>query len=85
MRVSIHDTSGWLASSGFQDGDLIIAVNGTEFSDEAQMQMAFAAAMANEEVVFTVQRGSSTVKVTTDAKGTMDRGSFGGGMSPAAR
>ena len=85
LRVNIVDASGWLARNGFKDGDLIVAINGKEFTDEKGMSRAWAGAMANETVEFTVQRGGGSVKITANSEEFMDGVNHGGHMEPVAR
>jgi hypothetical protein len=86
LKVSIQDPDGALAKAGLQDGDLVVAVNGTEFKGAAQMQLLFAGAMGRGDAKLTLVRGSRTVELTINLKDVMQGGvKPGGSVRPVAR
>jgi len=85
LKVRITNKDGALAKAGFEDGDLIIAIEGTEFTNMQQMQMAFMGVMAKEAADMTVLRGADRLNIVVDPKTLMGGRSQGGNMQPAAR
>jgi hypothetical protein len=88
LKVSIQDPEGALAQAGFADGDLVLAVNGTEFRGTAQMQLVFGGAMMKGgDATLTILRGGQTVELTVDLQNvTRDAGNRpGGSVRPTTR
>ena len=85
MRVSIEDPDGALARLGFQDGDVIIGVDGTEFSNLRHMQALLTGASgAGHEVL--VQRGRRQLRIAFDfAAIVAGDGDGGGDLDPVVR
>lgn len=84
LRVNLQDPQGALAQAGLRDQDVVVAINGTTFEDEAGMMMAWSGAMAGKEVTLTVQRGATRVTCTLPAK-TIAGGEGGGYLEPSSR
>ncbi|MCI0652346.1 MAG: hypothetical protein L0Z55_10730, partial [Planctomycetes bacterium] len=85
MRVTIADAAGQLARAGFEDGDLIVAIEGAEFEGTRQLQLLFMSNMAKEQCKFAVLRGSERIEVTANMR-ELERGSqMGDSMEPATR
>lgn len=85
MRVLIDTRDGKLAELGFEDGDLLVGVDGVEFETSQQLQMAVMQAIGKKEAKFTVERGRRRVELTIDPRGLMDPRKLGGRFEPASR
>lgn len=86
IRVSITDPNGYLAQAGFEDGDLIVGVDGAEFVSSEQMMLAFMASLARPEVKMAVQRGSQRFDIAVDGVKLMKGPhGMGGDFEPASR
>lgn len=85
LSVSITDDNGYLAQSGFQSGDFVIGLDGKEFKNIMEFQMAFMAAMQKESVKMLVLRGNSRLDITMNPKKLMARENMGGDFEPTAR
>lgn len=68
IRVEIKNTEGYAASLGLQTGDLIVAVNGTKFTSEAQMGGLLEGLADEKSVKFTVARGASEFEVEAEVQ-----------------
>jgi hypothetical protein len=62
--VRITDPAGILAGAGLLDGDLIVAIDGTELTDSRQMQALATLAMKNEEAAITVLRDGKRLELS---------------------
>lgn len=85
MRVLIDARDGKLAELGFEEGDLLVGVDGVEFESSQQLQMAVMQAIGKKEATFTVQRGRRSVELKIDPRGLMDPRKLGGRFEPASR
>jgi len=84
LLVTVTDAEGGLAKAGFLSGDIIIGIDGVEFSGRTQMQFAFMGAMGKPEVKMNVIRSGGTIELTVKPKQMM-RGDRGGSLEPTAR
>lgn len=84
LRVHIIDPSGSFAEAGMQDGDLVIAINGVAFADEAELAMAWGSSMGGKDAVLTVLRNGGEVKVTIDMQAAL-KGDVGASLLPTSR
>jgi hypothetical protein len=66
-RVSIHG-KGRLADAGLAEGDLVVALDGTEFENGPQGKGLLAAAKAKESVKLTVLRGGRRLEIAVDPR-----------------
>jgi len=85
MRVSIYETEGAMAKAGFQDGDVVVGINGTEFTDLKQFQMLFMMSMGAKEMTMNILRGGARVDVKIEPMMFMNEGNNGGDMEPTSR
>jgi hypothetical protein len=79
ILIKVTDTAGKIAKAGFMDGDLVIGINGQEFSNMLQMQMLFAGAATKEQSTLILLRGGRRVELTVDLRGLMQGGGNRGG------
>ena len=79
MAVTLSDSNGSLAKAGFQTGDLIIGVNGTEFQDHSQMQKVLAGSRGKEEITFLIMRGDAQLEISIDSEKFHSRNKERGG------
>ena len=84
LRVTITDPTGTIGKAGFQNGDLVVAIDGSRFDNLAKLQMLMAIAMNREKATFTVLRGGREFDLTVTIKDMM-RGNQGGRLDPAKR
>jgi hypothetical protein len=84
-RVFISDGSGLLASTGFQDGDLVTAIAGKEITSFLDLQLLQAAARLSKNLALTVTRGSQKVELSLESRFLNDFGRLGGSLEPAVR
>jgi PDZ domain len=82
-QVEITDTTGRLAAAGLANGDLVVAIDGTELTDSRQMSALLRAAYVKERATLTVVRGRSRVNIEVDLR--RESGEAGGTFKPAAR
>ena len=85
MRVVIHDREGKLGQLGFEDGDLLVAIDGSEFASSQELQVALMQVIPKKEARFTVERGRRRVELTIDPRGMLDARKLGGTFEPASR
>ncbi len=85
MRVSISNANGLLARWGFADGDVLIAFDGAEFTDEKSVERGYVTAMSKDSVKAIVLRGGRRVELTMPGKELLNREELGGQMEPTAR
>lgn len=75
MRLHLYDKNADLAKLGFQDGDLLIGLEGREFKTAADVDNALRFLAAGESVAAMMQRGSKVetrplpVKIFNESKG----------------
>jgi hypothetical protein len=82
FEVRIMSDAGSLARAGLRDGDLIVAIDGEELTDGAQMQALRTLAEKKEKTRLTVLRGRERIGIEADLS---DRRSWGGSLSGARR
>ncbi len=85
IRVGITDPAGYLGRSGFRDGDLIIALEGTEFEGTRQIQLLFATNESKEQCTFTVLRGGERLEISANMRKLRPDAELGGDLEPATR
>ncbi len=85
MRVIVQRRDGTLATHGFEDGDLLVAVDGVELVSTQQLQIALMQAIAKKEVVFVVERGRARVELTLNPRELLDSKKLGGSFEPTTR
>ncbi|MCI0339992.1 MAG: hypothetical protein L0216_02380 [Planctomycetales bacterium] len=89
VGVWISDESGYLAQIGFQNGDKVTGMDGTEFRDRAHMVSLVMAATGKPEVKLAVLRGEKRLEIGASPekllRGLMDERSLGGRMYPTSR
>ncbi|MBL8842162.1 MAG: hypothetical protein JNL90_11620 [Planctomycetes bacterium] len=85
MRVLLDHRDGKLAAMGFEDGDLLVGVDGVEFESSQQLQMAVMQVIGKKEAKFTVERGRRRVELAVDPRALMDPSKLGGRFEPASR
>ncbi len=87
IHVSIADREGLLARAGFLDNDLIVGINGTEFSGQGQMQLlAVKAAATPGTATLTVERAGRRLQIKLDLQAVLAAGeSAGGGFEAVTR
>ena len=85
LDVRIHNRRGLLAQQGLADGDLIIGIDGEEFTDAFALEAAMMRGMSAETVTLTVLRGWRRVQVTLDPSALKGGGDMGGDIEPAPR
>ncbi|MEM8885047.1 MAG: hypothetical protein AAGD14_13325 [Planctomycetota bacterium] len=87
MRVSIRDAEGTMAKAGLADGDLIVGVDGVEFTGMRQMQMLLGGAMMKGEVTLNLLRGRRRIELDVNLREAMRDPDArpGGTFRPATR
>ncbi len=85
LEVTVDKKDGKLYEFGLRSRDLVIAVDGKEFTSAVELQMAVMQVMAKKEVVFTVLRGNDRLELTFDPRQLMDQGKLGGRLEPTSR
>ncbi len=78
LQVTIGEEEGLLTQVGFQDGDLIIGIDGKEIENLAQIQAAMFTSA--ERVTLMVQRGGKTVELSVEPRKMIEAGNSGKGM-----
>ena len=82
LVIRVTDPGGVFAQSGLRDGDLIVAIDGTELTDSRQMQALGTLAMKKNEAVLTVSRGGKRFEVRAHLS---DWKAWGGRLEHARR
>ena len=86
LRVTVRDPQGALAQAGFRPGDLIIGIEGVEFTDEMHMQELLLGAMSKGPVKALVLRDGGRLEIPMDIKKMFGKDGNGGGeFEPAGR
>ena len=67
LLVTIADTEGALAAAGLEDGDVVLAIGGAPFRDEAELDRPWAEGIARGEMALTVARGPLRLEVRLPA------------------
>jgi len=86
LRVSIRDARGLLAKLGLRDGDLVIGLDGKEFTGTANMQLLLMAGAAKESTTLLLIRGGKRVELSADLRPFLEEvEDHGGELDPATR
>ena len=83
--VSIADRAGTLAKAGFEDGDLIVGIDGAEFTSSQQLQGILMQALAKATLAFDVERGGRRLKIEVVPGEMIDPSKHGGSITPTTR
>jgi len=81
-RMKVED-GGWLASVGFEDGDLVVAVDGRSFESEDELK-AFLIS-GGDECRLSIERGGGTTTLAVDGKKLALGSGLGGGWTSIGR
>jgi len=84
-RVTIEKRDGTLANAGFEDGDLIVGIDGQEFESSMQMQGLLMQSLGKAKVVFAVERGSRRLTIEVNPREMLDGNKHGGSIEPTGR
>ena len=85
MTVRSVDSESALGKAGLQAGDVIIGVDGTEFTNQQQMQGLLMAARFKPETTLNVDRDGRAVDIVVTGIDPNDPRSFQADMRPATR
>ena len=85
LSVAIEDPQGYLARSGLESGDLVIAVDGVEFESWEAMWVALMTPIAKKEVKLGVLRGTRRLELMLDPKRRAREERLGGSLEPTSR
>jgi len=85
LRAVVQDGAGQLAAAGFQDGDLVVAVEGKEIASFLDLQLLSTAARMAKSLTLTVQRGAERIPLTVESRWVNDTARLGGSFEPATR
>jgi hypothetical protein len=66
LIIRITDESGVFARAGLREGDVVVAIDGTDLTDARQMQALGTLAMKKREATLTILRGGQRVEVKAD-------------------
>ncbi len=84
LVVQINKQDGKLAQAGFQGGDVVVAVDGKEFTTAAEMQAAISSLLTKKTIAFTVVRDGKSVELTVDGSALVNPFEMGGTFSPTS-
>ncbi|MFQ5654863.1 MAG: hypothetical protein ACE5GW_09055 [Planctomycetota bacterium] len=84
LRVTITDPNGYLASLGFESGDLVVALNGSRFEGQEQLAVLGLALQTADKLTLTVLRDEEEFDIELETKRLMG-GDPGGMIRPATR
>jgi hypothetical protein len=82
--VRIRSPEGYAAKAGLREGDLVVGIDGQEFTSEAQMGALLTLAREKEECALLVLRGRRTLTLRGDPKRLWGRDS-GATLQPTSR
>ncbi len=82
LRVSILDPEGILGTAGLEDGDLVVAIAGTQIESADHGRALLALASAGGPVNLTVLRGSEQLTIPVDLSLVYDPKRAGGALRP---
>jgi hypothetical protein len=86
LQVVVWDQKGALAAAGFVSGDLVIAIDDTEFTDMASLMTAMTTFATKEKSKLKILRAGRTFEIEFDGrKLRADQDALGGHLSPTAR
>ena len=83
LKVRV-DSGSPLHELGFRDGDLIVGVNGLEFENGQQLQMALMGAMSRDKVSLSIDRAGEVIRLEVKGSALEEAGGRGQ-MVPANR
>jgi PDZ domain len=83
MLLKLRDAEGRLAKAGFQDGDLIVGVNGAGFESRNEWWNLLRQGFKEKEVKVQVQRGGALLELSVDPRRIRD--SEEAALEPASR
>ena len=73
MRARVTDSDGAIAQAGFMDGDLVIGVDGEEFTEQKRMYALWSLARTSKNTTVTVLRGGKRITITADLRKMIGR------------
>jgi hypothetical protein len=82
LRVSITEADGALAAAGLRDGDLVVAVNGEEFTSQQDFFLLY---RKTRDFTLSVLRGRERIDLAIEEIDWMDPMELGGSLTPASR
>jgi S1-C subfamily serine protease len=85
LRVTVTDPEGTMAKAGMATGDLVVAINGKEFSSVVELQIVMAGAVSKKTMVMTVLRGRKRFDVEVDPRKMLGGRQMGGSFEPTSR
>ena len=87
LAITVTDAAGRFAEAGFQTGDLLIGLQGAEFTNAIDRETAERKAMGDEEVECIVLRGNERITLKVIFQKLRERGIKGPGgyMEPTSR
>jgi len=85
IRVSVTDPQGWYAQAGFQDGDLVVGIDGDDFRNKRHLYAVWAGVWAKDRTVFHIRRDNRRVDLELDGQEFEKHYREGGHMEFTAR
>jgi hypothetical protein len=85
LAVSIEDDHGRMHQAGFEEGDLVIAVDGKDPADATALRTALSAALARKRVAISLLRDGKRIELTVDGTALANPFELGATLSPASR
>ncbi len=85
LRVRITDQNGVLARRGLADGDVVIGIDGVEFTDEASMRANYYGAFDRDKLRAIVLRGGKRIEIELSGKELSAQQGLGGSLNPSGR
>lgn len=85
LLVSIEDEHGRMQQAGFEDGDVLIAVDGKDPADATALRSALSAALARKRVTIALLREGRRVELVLDGTALANPFELGASLSPTAR
>jgi len=85
IRVSVTDPQGWYAQAGFQDGDLVVGIDGDDFRNKRHLYALWAGVWAKDRTVFHVLRDGRRLDLELDGQEFEKHYREGGHMEFTAR
>jgi hypothetical protein len=85
LLVSIEDEHGRMHQAGFEDGDVLIAVDGKDPADATALRAAISAALARKRVAVALLREGRRVELTVDGTSLANPFELGASLSPTTR
>lgn len=85
LRVTVTDAGSVWAKAGFQDGDMVVAIDGDELESLDELRLAHAALPAKDRVTLAVLRGGSRIELRVNARELFGGSATGGRVEWATR